>query len=109
MTARPVAAPQTTSKARMRSPANRPSMRGRRTLLTITPSNVPCPPIGKTLVRDPNAVSIPAKMRSLSCQSALVAWKLMRDRSPYAVRPSSSTYVSGVASRLGPMSIHSGP
>ena len=44
---------------------------------------------------------LPASTRSLSCQSALVTWKLIRDRSPYAVRPSSSTYVSGVASRVG--------
>ena len=109
MTARPVTEPQTTSKARIRSPANRPSMRGFRTSLTNVPSNVPCPPTGKTPVGNPKAVSAPAKTRSLSCQSALVTWNSMLDRSPYAVRPCSSTNVSAVASVLGPMSTHSGP
>src|SRR5258705_11348674 len=109
MTVEPFAAPQTTSNARMRSPTNIPSMRGREKLFSMTPSNVPYPLIGIALVGLPNAVIRPASRRSLSCQSALLTWNGMRVLSPYAVLPSNSTYVLGVAKRLEPLSTTSGP
>ena len=46
--------------------------------------------------------------RSLSCQSALVTRNGMRESVPYAVLPSNSTSVVGVASWLLPMWIQPG-
>ena len=82
MTAVPFAEPHSTSHARIRSPVNVPSMRGRRNSFSITPSNVPKPPIGIAPVRAPKAVMIPASSRSLSCQSALRTLNWMREASP---------------------------
>jgi hypothetical protein len=74
----------------------------------MTPSNCPWPPIGTAPVDEPNAVMMPASTRSLSCQSRLVTWKGIFERSPYAVIPSNSTNVPGVADQLFPSVIHSG-
>ncbi len=51
---------------------------------------------------------MPASTRSLSCQSALVTWNGIVDRSPYAVRPSKATNVVCVAMTEGAIVIHSG-
>ena len=104
--ARPV--PQSTSHARTCSPSNVPSMRGRLNASSMVPVNSPDPPTGTAPVGDPNAVMIPASSRSLSCQSVLATWNGMRDRSPYAVRPSKVTVVADVDTRPESMSTHSG-
>ena len=49
---------KTTSKARMRSPTNVPSMRGREKLLSMMPSKVPYPPIGTALVGEASSEPI---------------------------------------------------
>ena len=75
----------------MRWPEKWPSIRGLLNARVITPSNSPRPPTATAPVFAPNAVMIPASSRSLSCQSALVTWKGMSERSPHAVRPWNST------------------
>ena len=97
-----------TSQARIPSPVKCPSILGWRNARRITPSNSPLPPTATALVPAPKAVMIPASTRSLSCQSALVTWNGIADRSPYAVRPLKLTYVAGVASADGASVIHSG-
>ncbi len=82
--------PQLTSQARISEPVNRPSMRGRRNAPSMTPSNLPTPSIGMARVGAPNAVMIPARKRSLSCQLRLVTRNGIFDRSPYAVAPSNA-------------------
>jgi hypothetical protein len=76
------ARPQTAFHARISSPENTPSIRGLENASSMTPSNSPYPPIGIAPVFEPKAVMMPASTRLLSCQSRLVTWKGIRERSP---------------------------
>ena len=99
--------PQMTSGAKAIA-LNVPSMRGFENDASIRPSNSPFPSIGTAPVGAPNVVMIPASTRSLSCQSRLVTWNGISERSPNAVRPWNCTYVLSVAAQLSSRTIQSG-
>ncbi len=92
MTTAPSMRPQVTFQARIASPAKRPSTRGLARAPISTPSKVPTPSTGTAAVAvGANIVMMPARKRSLSCQSVLVTWNGSREASPQSVRPSKAT------------------